>query len=238
MQATDCPTAREAISAIVSGNFSDEDVCIVERHIEICSACAEDYNSLLQLVEILPAPDHDAQFNATADAAARRAVNVARHITIAPARIGTYRFGSAFSAAAMLAIGFGLGFATIKHVGNGNDLQMLTSQANNRITTDYIDFLERSHLLLLGAASCNPDCSAQDFELVSHQRRISIELLIEAQNIRKLPDVKLRPQELRLMENIESALTQVAAQGTTEKYGSIREESDAAVCEISRRLGM
>lgn len=68
MQATDCPTAREAISAIVSGNFSDEDVCIVERHIEICSACAEDYNSLLQLVEILPAPDHDAQFNAAARA--------------------------------------------------------------------------------------------------------------------------------------------------------------------------
>lgn len=240
MQADHCPAAREAISAIVSGSFSDEDMKLVERHIKICPTCADDYAALRQFIITLPRPRHDdAQFNTLADAAARRAINSIRHIPIAPIKNGVlFRFGTAFRAAAILILGFGLGFVSVKYLGNIGSLKLLTSSSGNHITSDYIDFLERSHLLLLGAASCKPDCSAQDFELVSHQRRISIDLLIEAQNIRKLPDVQLRPQELRLMENIESALTQVAAQGTTEKYNSVREESGAAVCEISRRLGM
>lgn len=237
MQITNCAVAREAMAAVTVGNFSDEDVKLVELHTAACSACAGDYKALSSLVEILPQPERDAEFNKLADATARRTVNAVRHISDLHPKNGILRITAFFRGAAILLAGFGLGFATIKNIESKSG-QLLFSQASNRAANDYIDFLERSHLLLLGAASCKPDCSVQDFELASHQKRISIELLLEAQNIRKLPDVRLRPQELRLIENIENALTQVVTQGMTEKDNSVREESGTAVCEISRRLGM
>ena len=233
---------REAIAAVASGDFTDRERELVERHTAGCAGCAEDYRALRDFAAGLSEPVRGEEFEAFSAAAARRAVNAARHIGHTSLfRGGILRLLPLLRVAAMLAVGFALGVAVrfIPSDATHPPAEQSTPAFQaSRTNADYIEFLERSHLLLLGAAVCKPECSEPDVAVAHHQRRVSIELLLEAQNIRKLPDVRLRPQELRLIQNIESALVQIAAQDARTGSSTVREESGAAVCEISQRLGM
>lgn len=238
-----CSACREAIAAVASGDFSAQEFAFVEQHISGCSACRDDYHALRELTGHLSKPERGAEFNTFAESSARRAINAVRHLERPDISQRIFRLTAPLRAAAMIAVGFALGFATLFFSQNTNSngpskIVTPTFQAGERSDAAYTDFLERSHLLLLGTASCKPECSEPDYAVLIHQQRISIELLLEAQKIRNLPNVRLRPQELRLIENIESALAQIAASGTQAGQKSMREESGAAICEISQRLGM
>lgn len=237
-----CSACREAIAAVASGDFSAEEFAFVEQHISNCSACREDYHALRALTGHITQPERGEDFNAFAESSARRAINAVRHLEHQDIPRRIFRLTAPLRAAAMIAVGFALGFSTLffsqSNRSNGSTTVTPVVQTGERSDVAYTDFLERSHLLLLGAAVCKPECSEPDYAVLIHQRRISIELLLEAQKIRNLPNVRLRPQELRLIENIESALAQIAASGTQAGQQSMREESGAAVCEISQRLGM
>ncbi len=239
MNYSNCSVCREAIASIVSGDFTKEDRIIVDIHTKRCADCAEDFRQLLEMSLNMPKYKEE-DFTNYADTSARLSINSIHYIS-QDYKISNSKDALSFlRTAAIILISFGIGIVTVLYFPdikgtNNKNQNMSLNEASNAV---YNDFLERSHLLLIGSALYKPECSEQNHDIESHQRRISIELLIESQNIRQFYNMQLRPQDVKLLEYIEAALVHIAGKETRYGNNSVREESAVAVCELSKRLGI
>jgi hypothetical protein len=209
-------------------------------------------------------PDHSAEYwqglservlRRIASESPRRRIHTSFWLqSIATSNIMTPKSTNALKAASLIICGFALGLAVqyipfsfgragIGQTGKGSlhAHSPLLSRNNSAITqaADVREFLQQSHLLLLGMMNLSGECRVTNPESLLLQRKQSFVLLFKARQLKhSLPP---NEQELAsLLTETEHALAVVAAlHPATLDANSVREVqtcSGAALCEIGRRL--
>jgi hypothetical protein len=159
----------------------------------------------------------------------------------------SWNSATAFKAAALLLCGFALGWTTqyvslsrqtVQQMAARPFFSPVTNLADAR-NAEVTDFLQQSHLLLLGMMNLSGECRVVNPESLVIQRQNSLALLFKAQQLKRTLPAN-QPALTALLTETEHALAVVAALHPStldaEQVREVQMYSGSALCEISTEL--